>query len=97
MFLHDPAGLVMQDVDADLLQDAQGGEVEGFQLVVRHQFGWGQGVLQLPEGRLLEGRARAGALARAAAAAGAIGCQCRFGGMKGGGHGKPRRMQNRPA
>lgn len=93
MRLHDAPCLVMQHVDANFTQHAQRGEVDRFQLVVGDQLRRRQRDFQLTERRLLERRRCAGTFARAAAATGAIVCQCRFGGMKGGGHDKPRTLR----
>jgi hypothetical protein len=93
MRLHDAPCLVVQHVDADFPENAQRREVDRFQLVVGDQPGRRQRDFQLTERRLLERPRCAGALARAAAATGAVVCQCRFGGMKGGGHDSPRTLR----
>ena len=92
VLLHDAPGIVVQHVDADLLQHAQRRQMDQFELVVGDQLGRREGVLQLPERRLLEGSRAAGALACAAAAAHPVGGERGFGWMKRGGHGGPHGM-----
>ena len=92
VILHDLAGAVMQHVDADLLQHAQRGEVDRFELVVGDQLGRGQRNLELPERRLLEGGRAAGAFSGPAAAPRAFRRDHRFGWMQCGGHGIPREV-----
>jgi hypothetical protein len=52
--------------------------VDRFQLVVRHQPGRRQRILQLAESWLLESRRASGAFSGAAATAGTVGRQSRF-------------------
>ncbi len=77
--LHDGAGFLMQNLDADLLQDPKGSEVDRFQLVVREDLGWREGKPQLAERRLLERRTAAGPFSGSAAAS----CPVRAGGLAG--------------
>ncbi len=103
MLAHQLAGAFVEHVDADLGQHPQRCQVDRFQLVVGDQPGRLERDRQLAEGGLLEGGARAGALAGPAAAAAAVRRKQRIGGLDGGGHcassmlrGRLRRIMDAP-